>query len=316
MPITSADLARNTQRDGSFRHLSGVLRERRAPRLAFFESEVDRTVYYAFDRDGDPLPPVVQLFLSGVHNRNEIGPVYRNYSPRTEADLGIIELCAGMFYRDEGQGETRNLVELIEGRWRNRTFVHVTTLRLPDLFRAEYPLPNRPAPNVDVTRETPSNPQAHDGFHTVHRLYMAAAFRILRAKQQAGGREGVAALLVDGNAGDVLSWGLKDPTHPALHAESSALFGWGRRLPANARVYSTLKPCKMCAGLISTLSRGQHRVYYGQSDPAAAAQGTALDDDGSSRLLDGRRRVAGVRGIVPIYHDRSTVAFARASWPT
>jgi tRNA(Arg) A34 adenosine deaminase TadA len=134
---------------------------------------------------------------------------------------------------------------------------------------------------------------------------MAAAFRILRAKQQVGGREGVATLLVDGNAGDVLSWGLKDPTHPALHAESSALFGWGRHLPANARVYSTLKPCKMCAGLISTLSGGHHRVYYGQSDPATAAQGTALDEDHSSRLLDGRRHVAGVRGIVPIYHDRS-----------
>jgi hypothetical protein len=50
---------------------------------------------------------------------------------------------------------------------------------------------------VDVTRETPSNPDAYDGFHTVHRLYMTAAFRILRAKQQVGGREGVAAFLND-----------------------------------------------------------------------------------------------------------------------
>jgi tRNA(Arg) A34 adenosine deaminase TadA len=304
MPIRNDDLVRVTQRTGSLRGLKEVLQERRGPRVAFFKAEIERTVYYAFDHGRDPLSPVVQLFLSGVHIKNEVGTLYRNYTPRTEADVGIVNVCAGLFYRDDGQGRQQELLDLVQ-HWRERDFVYVTTVGLPDLFRDEYPLPNRPAPNIDVTRETSSNPQAHDGFHTVHRLYMAAAFRILRAKQQVGGREGVAALLVDGNTGDVLSWGLKDPTHPALHAESSALFAWGRRLPANARVYSTLKPCKMCAGLISTLSGGHHRVYYGQSDPALAAQGTALDEDHSSRLLDGRRRVAGVRGIVPIYHDRS-----------
>src|SRR5207253_4956215 len=120
MPITSADLARNTQRTGSFRHLRELLLKRHGPRVAFFESETDRTVYYACDRDGDPLPPVVQLFLSGVHNRNEVGTVYRNYTPRTEADLGIVDLCAGLFYRDDGQGRTDDLVGLVEGRWRNR----------------------------------------------------------------------------------------------------------------------------------------------------------------------------------------------------
>src|ERR1700746_3890839 len=82
----------------------------------------------------------------------------------------------------------------------------------------------------------------------------------------------------------------------------------GRWLPAHARVYSTLKPCKMCSGLIRTLSRGKHRVHYGQSDSALAAQGPALDGNGSSRLFDGRHRVAGVRGIVPIYHDRTKAA--------
>jgi hypothetical protein len=53
---------------------------------------------------------------------------------------------------------------------------------------------------------------------------MAAAYRILLAKQSPGGREGVAAILVDAT-GKILSWGLKNPAHPALHGETTALLG-------------------------------------------------------------------------------------------
>jgi tRNA(Arg) A34 adenosine deaminase TadA len=129
---------------------------------------------------------------------------------------------------------------------------------------------------------------------------MATAFRILRYKQNAGGREGVAALLVD-KTGRILAWALKNPAHPALHAESSSILAYGDWLPADVRIYSTLKPCAMCAGWITTLSGGGHFVYYGQNDTTTAAAETFLDVGGGSKLLDGRRSVPGVRGIVPIY---------------
>jgi len=167
-------------------------------------------------------------------------------------------------------------------------------------MRRDFPLYEAPGPNVDITLETPSTPGTHDGFHTVHRLYMATAFRILRNKQNPGGREGVAALLVD-NTGRILAWALKNPAHPALHAESSSILAYGERLPADFRIYSTLKPCAMCAGWITTLSGDGHLVYYGQNDTTYAAARTFLDLGGGSKLLDGRRHVPGVRGIVPIY---------------
>jgi tRNA(Arg) A34 adenosine deaminase TadA len=128
---------------------------------------------------------------------------------------------------------------------------------------------------------------------------MAAAFRILRAKQTPGGREGVAAILVDAT-GKILSWGLKNPAHPALHGETTALLGHGGNLPANVRMYTTLKPCKMCAGWITTLSGGGHVVFYGQNDPTSAAQNTDLDIGRRGTLLSGKRHVHGVRGIVPL----------------
>ena len=302
MTITNDDLARTTQKMGSHRHLDDLLNDRHGPDIAFFELLNGREVFYATARPDALLSPVALLFMSGVHIRNDLGRVYRNYRHLTDTDRGVIDLCAGNNFQDAGDRPTDRLRDIVEDVKRSR-FTHIRSSGLPNLLRGDFRLYGAAAPNVDVTRENPSNPNAHDGFHTVHRIYMATVFRILRSYQIAGSREGVAALVVDGTTGAVLSWGVKNPAHPMLHAEFSAILAHGDRLPANARIYSTLKPCKMCAGLIHDKSRGNHRVFFGQSDPGNAAQNTALDADRSGRLLDGRRNVAGVRGIVPIYHD-------------
>jgi tRNA(Arg) A34 adenosine deaminase TadA len=225
-----------------------------------------------------------------------MGDSFRNYT-LSSADEGTQVLCGGP---DFVRKESADLIKMLNGSYYKHWRVNeVTVSGLPDLFSGEFSSYDAQGPNVDVTRENPSGPNAHDGFHTIHRLYMAAAFRILRAKQNPGGREGVAAILVN-STGKILSWGVKNPAHPALHGETSALLGYGGYLPAGVRMYTTLKPCKMCAGWITTLSGGGHRVYFGQDDPTSAAANTDLDQSRTSSLLSGRRHVAGVRGIVPL----------------
>jgi tRNA(Arg) A34 adenosine deaminase TadA len=127
-------------------------------------------------------------------------------------------------------------------------------------------------PNVDISQRTPPAELSapHTGVHNVHRLYLSAAFRLLLGK---GGNTGVAALIVS-SQGQILAWGKKNSAHPLLHAETSALLMYGKRLPAGARIYSTLKPCKMCRAAIEHFSTEDNFLaYYGQDDPTAAAMG-------------------------------------------
>jgi tRNA(Arg) A34 adenosine deaminase TadA len=130
-------------------------------------------------------------------------------------------------------------------------------------------------PNVDITnRQAPNEGVKHQGVHTVHRLYMAAAFRVLLGGgNKVGGNTGVAALVVS-PSGQILCWGKKNSAHPVLHAEASALLAYGEKLPKGVRIYSTLKPCKMCRAFIQHFSSGDDFVvYFGQNDPTLAAMG-------------------------------------------
>jgi tRNA(Arg) A34 adenosine deaminase TadA len=131
-----------------------------------------------------------------------------------------------------------------------------------------------PGPNVDITkREAPTAETKHQGVHTVHRLYMAAAFRLLLGGTNADQNTGVAALVVS-PTGKILCWGKKNSEHRMLHAEASALLAYGAKLPQGARIYSTLMPCKMCRALIQHFSTaGDFVAYYGQLDMTQAAAG-------------------------------------------
>ena len=129
-------------------------------------------------------------------------------------------------------------------------------------------------PNVDITkREAPSQETKHQGVHTVHRLYMAAAFRLLLGGADVDQNTGVAAFVVS-PSGQILCWGKKNSAHRMLHAETSALIAYGARLPKGARIYSTLMPCKMCRAFIEHFStEGDFVAYYGQLDMTKATAG-------------------------------------------
>jgi tRNA(Arg) A34 adenosine deaminase TadA len=66
------------------------------------------------------------------------------------------------------------------------------------------------------------------------------------------------------------------------HAELNVLLGrWhatGTKLAPGTRLYATLRPCAMCAGLLWELSEvpGTVLVYYAHDDPGSAARNTIL----------------------------------------
>ncbi len=76
-----------------------------------------------------------------------------------------------------------------------------------------------------------------------------------------------------------------------LHAEVNLIQNWYRStgipIPKNTVILTSLKPCRMCAGLIwqSSLNPKNLRVYYLENDPGPYAQNTALEPNTADRRL-------------------------------
>jgi tRNA(Arg) A34 adenosine deaminase TadA len=92
----------------------------------------------------------------------------------------------------------------------------------------------------------------------------------------------VAALLVSAE-GRVLGAGLKSRgPNRTLHAESAlVLEHLARRrapIPRGARLYTTLKCCRMCAAMLAAAAEDGPAiaVFYGENDPGRLATGTGL----------------------------------------
>lgn len=103
------------------------------------------------------------------------------------------------------------------------------------------------------------------------------------------------AAIVASAQGEILSWGLNSNSVRKLrHAEYNAVRALGDAsggpLPRGARVYSTLKPCRLCAGAIWQASEdpASIRVIYAEDDPGALARGTALDVGSEERARASR----------------------------
>jgi tRNA(Arg) A34 adenosine deaminase TadA len=167
----------------------------------------------------------------------------------------------------------------------------------------------RDAAPLDLTRE---DGDANEGYQKVHRVYLLAAFALLKAHGEAEATDGkfVAALLV-ARDGRILSWGLNtnkaNSTHhaevnmlQAYYARQQALGAYGG-LPAHARVYTTLQCCRMCAGMLRHCASEpvNLRVYYavpdpGQNDGRSALQGAAPLE---RRLITQEGGLAGIEFI-------------------
>ncbi len=69
-----------------------------------------------------------------------------------------------------------------------------------------------------------------------------------------------------------------------LHAEVRLLQDWGFRtggapIPAGAQLFVTLKPCKMCAGMLFYCAENPStlQIWYDQFDPGPHARATILE---------------------------------------
>lgn len=104
----------------------------------------------------------------------------------------------------------------------------------------------------------------------------------------------IAALLVDPVAG-LLAWATNTGSRNVTsHAEVNLVEGWlrasRRLLPRGSRIYSTLKPCKMCAGLVWDAADEplDLLVFFAEDDPLRYARETVLDAGSMARRLVAR----------------------------
>ncbi|WP_413289144.1 Bd3614 family nucleic acid deaminase [Bdellovibrio sp. HCB337] len=91
----------------------------------------------------------------------------------------------------------------------------------------------------------------------------------------------IACLLVD-ESGQVLSYGLNSNSkNKTLHAEVNMIQRYfreqQRKLPVSAQLYTTRKPCKMCAAMLLDWCEDPKslRIYYAEDDKSS--QNTALE---------------------------------------
>ena len=93
----------------------------------------------------------------------------------------------------------------------------------------------------------------------------------------------VGALLVSPDGEPLMAARNAGALSRALHAEVNLAQCWhrasGRPIPRGARIYVTLKCCRMCAALIWQCAEDVRalEVYYGEDDPGPNARATALD---------------------------------------
>ncbi|WII72571.1 Bd3614 family nucleic acid deaminase [Bdellovibrio sp. 22V] len=106
----------------------------------------------------------------------------------------------------------------------------------------------------------------------------------------------IAAVLVD-EKDEVLSYGINSNSkNKTLHAEVNLLQRYfketGKKVPAGARLYSTHKPCKMCAGMIYHWSESPQnlQVYYAIEETGGLSRETVLDREKINKQLRTRQK--------------------------
>jgi tRNA(Arg) A34 adenosine deaminase TadA len=263
------------------------------------------TIYYAMRaaRGKEPYSPAVRLIQIGKDAGNTYGKPMVSTATLTEMDIGMSGVTSsGLVVAKAASAAPVVLPGTVapEG-----AHTRVLALNLADKVGWEernddlslFEVPDMASPNVDVTSDARTND--HTGLHTVHRIYMMAAYGLLTARitsKTSGTPTGknIGVLMVDPQ-GKIIACGVNtNSSNGTFHAEVNCLQsyykfnknGYGG-FPANTRIYSTLEPCEMCAGMIweSASDNSRFLVYYGMVDPGQLAGQTKLSKTGRERLL-------------------------------
>jgi tRNA(Arg) A34 adenosine deaminase TadA len=157
-----------------------------------------------------------------------------------------------------------------------------------------------------------SSPEVNLSTHGkyLHRLYLMAALRLIEGsipdhQQTRVDGHNIGALLVS-RQGEVLAMGLNNSTeNKTYHAELNLLQAYaksGGGMPAGSFLYSSLKPCDMCAAMIKQLLPCC-TVIYSQDDPKAT--GTVVPTGGMTAL----RNVAGAKQLKFVGPNQNKFAY-------
>lgn len=102
----------------------------------------------------------------------------------------------------------------------------------------------------------------------------------------------IAALMVSREGILLSACTAQNKINKTLHAEVSLVQSYyqktGRLIPAGAKIYTSLKPCRMCAAMIYHCSEKPEtiRVLFQKNDPGSMARNTVLDQKFLNQLLD------------------------------
>ncbi|MBI3556237.1 MAG: Bd3614 family nucleic acid deaminase [Deltaproteobacteria bacterium] len=220
----------------------------------------------------------------------------------------IVDLIQGIYEHDSSQALRRvrsRIYATVEATEMCRGMTMVTAKRLTaPLLPDAGPLPTglsfvqlHPRATAATWATPPVAFAGDDATARTDGQYMSCALQLAatvpREKQRHECDRPIAALLVAAT-GEILSWGLNtNARNKTLHAEVNMVQAYcqrtGRGLPRGARIYSTLKPCRMCAGMIWHCAEDltSLKVYYHEFDSGPHARETILNP-----LSQERRRLA------------------------
>ena len=273
-------------------------------RVAFLRAS--QGVYFARAAEWPSVSPVLRL-LRGLY---ELEPQRARYiarywiyssDPRSPASAGAVKvkgrhMRAGVRGSDHGAPGVTGLTRIDAG--------------------AAAPPPRRADPRLEaglsaLLREGPAG-RDDEGWIALANRVAAAMPQAVPAAPAARADRPIAALLVDAD-GELLGWATNTGSgNSTSHAEVNLVECWlagaRRLLPAGSRIYSTRKPCKMCAGLAwdSASDPWTLRVFYAEEDPLRYARETVLDAGSMARRGVARSRAE----IAAVLQRRIAVAAA------
>jgi tRNA(Arg) A34 adenosine deaminase TadA len=262
------------------------------------------TIHYAVRaaRGKEPYSAVVKLLQIGKHQKVKLAkPIV--------ATAALTEMCKGMAgnagARLFSASAARAIPVVLPGSAKP-TGAHTLVTSIDEITEVAweerdadlklFQVPDVASPNVDVTKDLRTDD--HTGFHTIHRIYMMAAYALVSSRKfgtsEVPGGKNIGVVMVSPN-GKIIGCGVNtNQKNGTFHAEVNCLQSYYKYnkaaylgLPASTRIYSTLEPCEMCAGMIweSAADTSTLLVYYGMVDPAQLASGTKLSTQKRERLL-------------------------------
>jgi tRNA(Arg) A34 adenosine deaminase TadA len=219
---------------------------------------------------------LIQLLTSGRRGNDMEGTViYTTQTELSEMDRGMAKLFKMPLKNVEDNVDTERgaQAELLQGPY-----------QVPE-FKASA---LKCGAGVNLSQNNPA-------YQKIHRLYLMAAFAVVSGRlseiaSKTTGGHAIGAILVKKD-GTIAGWSTNsNKRNKSQHAEVNLIQSYFARpgitqLPSGSFIYSTLKPCLMCAGMIVSCAGDAYRVIYGQDDSGDLASNTALDQSGHSELI-------------------------------